>query len=182
MSYCYPMTQMDLLVELQKHFRHSNSLEHCTHIAILTHLFRVQHIIPLDMKGYICHFVKWQIYLFVSKAMIIYMIAKCPHFPLSLSIWFPRGVLGQVQQLELTVVIYITSYIRRDLWWPLRSTATVHITDTQYSGHPANVLFKCWASVVDGGPTLKEHWFNVSCLLDMCIIFWYICVIRWNII
>ena len=26
---------------------------------------------------------------------------------------------------------------------------------------------KCWASVVDGGPTLNQHWVNVSCLLWM---------------
>ena len=28
------------------------------------------------------------------------------------------------------------------------------------------VLFECWATVADGGPTLKQHWLNVSCLLD----------------
>ena len=25
------------------------------------------------------------------------------------------------------------------------------------------ILGQCWASVVDGGPTLSKHWFNVSC-------------------
>ena len=30
---------------------------------------------------------------------------------------------------------------------------------------PLNILFQCSANVADGGPTLKEHWFNVSCLL-----------------
>ena len=29
------------------------------------------------------------------------------------------------------------------------------------------MLFQCWPSVVDGGPTLKHHWFNVLCLLGM---------------
>ena len=29
--------------------------------------------------------------------------------------------------------------------------------------HP--MLFQCWASVEDGGPTLKRHWINASCLL-----------------
>ena len=24
---------------------------------------------------------------------------------------------------------------------------------------------QCWANVVDGGPTLVEHWVDVSCLL-----------------
>ena len=27
------------------------------------------------------------------------------------------------------------------------------------------MLFYCWASVADNGPTLKQHWLNVSCLL-----------------
>ena len=25
------------------------------------------HVVPLDMKGYICHFRKWQIHPFISK-------------------------------------------------------------------------------------------------------------------
>ena len=28
------------------------------------------------------------------------------------------------------------------------------------------MLFQCWASVEDGGPTLKQHWVNAPCLLD----------------
>ena len=28
------------------------------------------------------------------------------------------------------------------------------------------MLGQCWADVVDGGPTLTRHWFNVSCLLN----------------
>ena len=27
------------------------------------------------------------------------------------------------------------------------------------------MLFKCWASVEDGGPTFKQYWVNASCLL-----------------
>ena len=27
------------------------------------------------------------------------------------------------------------------------------------------ILVQCWASVVDVGPTFKQHWVNVSCLL-----------------
>ena len=26
------------------------------------------------------------------------------------------------------------------------------------------MLFQFWASVEDGGPTLQQHWMNVSCL------------------
>ena len=32
--------------------------------------------------------------------------------------------------------------------------------------HP--MLFQCWASVEDGGPTLKQHWVNAPCLLGYC--------------
>ena len=27
------------------------------------------------------------------------------------------------------------------------------------------MLFQCWASVEDGGSTLKQNWVNASCLL-----------------
>ena len=27
------------------------------------------------------------------------------------------------------------------------------------------MLYQCWASVVDGGPALEQHWVDVSCLL-----------------
>ena len=29
------------------------------------------------------------------------------------------------------------------------------------------MLFQCWAGVEDGGPTLKQHWVNASCLLGI---------------
>ena len=28
------------------------------------------------------------------------------------------------------------------------------------------MLDQCWSSVVHGGPTMIEHWANVSCLMD----------------
>ena len=31
--------------------------------------------------------------------------------------------------------------------------------------HRETVLAQCWASVVDGGPILSQHWLNVSCLM-----------------
>ena len=33
--------------------------------------------------------------------------------------------------------------------------------------HP--MLFKCWATVFDAGPTLKQHRLNASCLLGIVI-------------
>ena len=29
------------------------------------------------------------------------------------------------------------------------------------------MLFYCWANVEDGGPTIKRHWVNVPCLLEI---------------
>ena len=29
------------------------------------------------------------------------------------------------------------------------------------------MLFQCWPAVYDVGPTLNQHWFNVSCLLGL---------------
>ena len=30
------------------------------------------------------------------------------------------------------------------------------------------MLVQCWASVVDGGPTLRQHWITELCLLGSC--------------
>ena len=38
-------------------------------------------------------------------------------------------------------------------------------TVTQQTRHIDLMLVQCWASVVDGGPTLAQHWIDVSCLL-----------------
>ena len=39
---------------------------------------------------------------------------------------------------------------------------------TQQTRDIEAMLGQCWADVVDGGPTLNQHWFNVSCLLGTC--------------
>ena len=43
-------------------------------------------------------------------------------------------------------------------------------TKPQQTPDIEQMLVQCWADVVDGGPTLNQHWFNVSCLLgpDPC--------------
>ena len=38
-----------------------------------------------------------------------------------------------------------------------------NVTQQTRGIHP--MLFQCWASVEDGGPTLKQHWVNAPCLL-----------------
>ena len=43
--------------------------------------WRIKSIVPLDMKGCICHFTKWQIHLFICKGTIythICMVNECP--------------------------------------------------------------------------------------------------------
>ena len=52
-------------------------------------------------------------------------------------------------------------------WYVLPAT-------TRHSPNP--MPFQCWASVEDGGPTLKQHWLNVSIVkhetaLGECIVF-----------
>ena len=34
------------------------------------------------------------------------------------------------------------------------------------------MLVQCWASVEDGGPTLNQHWVDVSCLLGARLAMW----------
>ena len=45
------------------------------------------------------------------------------------------------------------------------------LTPTQQTRGFHPMLFQCWASVVDGGPTLKQHWVNASCLLGRAQIY-----------
>ena len=37
------------------------------------------------------------------------------------------------------------------------------------------MLIRCWADVVDGGPTSTQHWFNVSFLLG-CPVEFSVCI------
>ena len=38
---------------------------------------------------------------------------------------------------------------------------------SQQTKNVVTMLIKCLASVEDDGPTLKHHWFNVSCFLGL---------------
>ena len=38
----------------------------------------------------------------------------------------------------------------------------VPVPTGQQTRHVQPMLFYCWANVEDGGPTLKQHWFNIS--------------------
>ena len=41
-------------------------------------------------------------------------------------------------------------------------------TAPQQTRHIDPMLDQCWADVVDGGPTLVQHWVDVSCFLGPC--------------
>ena len=57
--------------------------------------------------------------------------------------------------------------IRRDYRIKTSVKIPSHILPNKHGIHP--ILFQCWASVEDGGPTLIQHWVNASCLLvSMC--------------
>ena len=49
---------------------------------------------------------------------------------------------------------------------------------TQQTRDVHQMLVQCWASVADGGPTLHQHWVNVSCLLGIDFICFF-CLSRW---
>ena len=40
---------------------------------------------------------------------------------------------------------------------------TLYTTQQTRGIHP--MLFQCWPTVFDAGPTLKQHWVNAPCLL-----------------
>ena len=42
---------------------------------------------------------------------------------------------------------------------------------TQLTRDIEAMLGQCWADVVDGGPALTQHWFNVSCLMGISAYF-----------
>ena len=50
-------------------------------------------------------------------------------------------------------------------WCYLQSTGSGQLhAYTQQARDAESMLFRCWATVEDGGPTSKQHWHNVSCL------------------
>ena len=46
---------------------------------------------------------------------------------------------------------------------PLNMNGCLPLSQQTQDIHP--MLVRCWASVVDGGPALNQHWVNVSCFL-----------------
>ena len=72
-----------------------------------------------------------------------------------------RLVAGIIRRVTLNAGImwaqhYYNFKLTYRVWWDLRAQQT-----RDYEP----VLFYCWSTVCDAGPTLKQHWLNISCLL-----------------
>ena len=63
------------------------------------------------------------------------------------NMWLLRGVITEAQVPGPRATIHNTLY-------PIPQTRNVH-----------PVLVQCWTNVEDDGPTLYQHWVNVSCLM-----------------
>ena len=67
---------------------------------------------------------------------------------------------------EKSWLMYFWEFIK--LCVPVMFLPSVNAPGTpQQTRYIAPLLVQCWASVVDGGPTLNQHWDNVSCLLTL---------------
>ena len=74
------------------------------------------------------------------------------------SVYKPLGQRGQWQVVAL-LNLHPEDFITRD------SSSAFSQPASQPSQDIYPMLFQCWASVEDGGPTLTQHWVNASCLL-----------------
>ena len=93
-----------------------------------------QQIVPLDMKGCICHFVKWQIHPFISKGTKCTRLRQVKYLQ---NRHHYRGIIG-------------TALRHR----PAKMSRQLVLADP--------MLGQCWAGVVDSGPALILHWVTVS--------------------
>ena len=74
-------------------------------------------------------------------------------------IWRLHRSLDQDQSLA------VSAYFRFDVVVKWETYACMLISQTQQTRDSEPMLVQCWADVVDGGPTLSQHWFTGSCLL-----------------
>ena len=70
-----------------------------------------------------------------------------------------------IRIVGLFIIFISFRYIYLDMIYRLLNS---HIA-SQLTRDIEPILAQCWVDVVDGGPTLNQHWFNVSCLLGL----WY---------
>ena len=61
------------------------------------------------------------------------------------------------------IVVYVHHATGVGLWLTYTRVYSRHTRHTAL--HSIQPLLECWANIKDGGPTLKQHWLNASCLL-----------------
>ena len=89
-----------------------------------------------------------------------------------------------LQKLNLRFSVCGDSNEQQINWFILNQTSPIISgiflsADTQQTRDVDRMLFQCWADVVDGGPTLKQHWVNVSCLLGTTLLD-FLPVMHWS--
>ena len=73
----------------------------------------------------------------------------CLHSPLSQpGVYVPSGHFYKLQNLNITLCYFALTHQTRDI---------------------EPLLVQCWPTVYDVGPTLKQQWLGVSCLLGNCM-------------
>ena len=99
---------------------------HCCHPDSRNSL---EHIVPLEIKGCICHIVKWQIHPFISYDY--YTSAVCLDSALAQSIW---TIICNQQKLPLCFVCLAASYEWFILW-----------TDVEWQADRPTISGKAWS-------------------------------------
>ena len=67
--------------------------------------------------------------------------------------------------LQLTLIV-----LQLTIVYKIKGPRTERVTPLVVSQQTQDIepmLFKCWPTVCDAGPTLKQHRFNVLCRLDI---------------
>ena len=98
------------------------------------------------------------------------MITSCDyahiHLPLVERLSFTCLKVLKVCLLVMVNIISIREKVKISMIHEIVSTDCLLICLSQQTRGIHPMLFQCWASVEDDGPTLKQHLVNVSCLLE----------------
>ena len=86
--------------------------------------------------------------------------------------WNARGLLKEIKDSRLRPRDPCAT--RSSLVW-ITHTDAILVNGSHPDWYPAGqrtrdvypMMVQCWPTVYDAGPTLNQHWFNVTCLLGM---------------
>ena len=96
---------------------------------------------PLDMKGCICHFSKWQIHPFIFKGAMYWLIVGSS-----------SATLVQ-HHINIRPMSHVYLVVMGVVW----------VRHSQHPHYVGPTSSQWWVSVVDGGPTLAQHRAGVLC-------------------